>query len=71
LNVAWAVFFIALGILNIYVAFSLAQEIWVNFKVFGLLGATLVFTVLSGVYIYKYLPKEANKTEIESTKDAE
>jgi len=71
LNIAWAVFFVALGLLNIYVAFSLAQEIWVNFKVFGLLGATLVFTVLSGVYIYKYLPKETDKTEVENAKDVE
>lgn len=71
LNIAWAIFFLALGLLNIYVAFSLPQEVWVNFKVFGLLGATLVFTVLSGVYIYKYLPKEADKAEADSSKDAE
>lgn len=71
LNIAWALFFIVLSLLNIYVAFSLAQEVWVNFKVFGLLGATLVFTVLSGLYIYKYLPKETEKTEIKSNKDAE
>jgi intracellular septation protein len=58
LNIAWTLFFIVLSILNIYVAFNLAQEVWVNFKVFGLLGATLVFTLLSGLYIYKYLPKE-------------
>jgi len=62
LNVAWAIFFIVLSILNVYVAFNLPQEVWVNFKVFGLLGATLVFTLLSGLYIYKYLPA-SDKTE--------
>ena len=61
LNIAWAFFFLLLGLLNIYVAFSLPQEVWVNFKVFGLLGATLGFTVLSGLYIYKYLPNEDKK----------
>ena len=61
LNMAWAVFFAALGALNIYIAFSLPLEVWVNFKVFGLMGITLVFTVLSGVYIYKYLPKPEEK----------
>ena len=61
LNTAWALFFAVLGALNIYVAFSLPQEVWVNFKVFGLLGATLVFTILSGVYLYKYLPKESKE----------
>ena len=63
LNVAWALFFIVLSILNVYVAFNLPQEIWVNFKVFGLLGATLVFTMLSGLYIYKYLPKSNENEE--------
>ena len=61
LNTAWALFFAILGGLNLYVAFNLPQEIWVNFKVFGLLGATLVFTILSGVYLYKYLPKESKE----------
>jgi len=61
LNVAWALFFAALGMLNLYVAFNMEQEVWVNFKVFGLLGATLAFTVLSGVYLYKYLPVTAEK----------
>jgi intracellular septation protein len=31
---------------------------WVNFKVFGLLGMTLVFTLLSGVYLYRHIPAE-------------
>ncbi|MCG6200307.1 septation protein A [Psychromonas antarctica] len=61
LNVAWAILFAALGILNIYVAFNLSQDVWVNFKVFGLLGVTLVFTALSGLYLYKYLPVAAEK----------
>jgi len=72
LNMAWTMFFIVLSILNVYVAFNMPQEVWVNFKVFGLLGATLVFTVLSGLYIYKYLPKtdeaEINKDETEIIK---
>lgn len=59
LNIAWALFFAVLAVVNVYVAFSLSQEIWVNFKVFGLLAATLAFTVLSGLYIYKYLPAAA------------
>jgi len=64
LNLAWAAFFIILSILNVYVAFSLPQEVWVNFKVFGLLGATLVFTLLSGVYIYKFLPASKEQNEL-------
>ena len=61
LNIAWALFFGILGVINIYIAFNLPQDVWVNFKVFGLLGATLAFTVLSGIYLYKYLPVTSEK----------
>ena len=58
LNVAWALFFLACGLANIYVAFWLPQDFWVNFKVFGLTGLTLLFTLLSGVYIYRLMPQQ-------------
>ncbi|MEY0604473.1 inner membrane-spanning protein YciB, partial [Providencia huaxiensis] len=58
LNSAWAIFFIFCALLNIYVAFWMAQDIWVNFKVFGLTAGTLIFTVLSVVYIFKNMTKE-------------
>ena len=60
LNLAWAVFFILCGLANIYIAFWLPQNIWVNFKVFGLTALTLVFTLLSGVYIYRHMPQDDN-----------
>ncbi len=58
INWAWVCFFALCAVINLYVAFRLPLDVWVNFKVFGLLIATLLFTVLTGVYIYKYLPKE-------------
>ncbi len=58
LNIAWSLFFLACGLVNIYVAFWLPQSVWVNFKVFGLTAATLVFTLLSGVYIYRHMSPE-------------
>ncbi|WP_431222300.1 septation protein A [Serratia sp. L9] len=61
LNVAWAIFFLACGLANIYVAFWLPQSVWVNFKVFGLTVLTLVFTLLSGIYIYRHMPQEQKK----------
>lgn len=61
LNMAWALFFLLCGLVNIYVAFWLPQELWVNFKVFGLTGLTLVFTLLSGVYLYRHMPDEDKK----------
>ena len=45
MNHAWAVFFVFSAVLNIVVAYTCSQAVWVNFKVFGLLGLTLVFMV--------------------------
>ncbi|MEZ9564621.1 septation protein A [Vibrio artabrorum] len=58
INWAWTLFFAVCALLNIYVAFNLPLDVWVNFKVFGLLIATFVFTLLTGAYIYKHVPKD-------------
>jgi intracellular septation protein len=58
INWAWVLFFMTCAGANIYIAFRLPQDVWVNFKVFGLLIATLVYTVLTGFYIYRQIPKE-------------
>jgi intracellular septation protein len=58
LNIAWALFFIFCGLANIYVAFWLPQNIWVNFKVFGLTALTLIFTLFSGIYMYRNMSSE-------------
>ena len=41
---------------------KLHQDLWVNFKLFGLLGLTLAFVLAQGVYIGRYLPP-ASATE--------
>ena len=55
LNAVWVAFFAFLGALNLYVAFSFSEPVWVNFKVFGLLGLTLVFLVVQGIWIMSKL----------------
>ena len=57
----WVIFFAACGLVNIYVAFSLPLETWVNFKVFGLTALTLINTVLTVFYLYKHLPEDQRK----------
>ena len=49
LSFVWAGFFVAMGVLNLYVAFNFSLEFWVKFKVFGLLGITMLF-ILSQVF---------------------
>ncbi len=58
---AWVVFFTLCAGLNVYVAFELPLDVWVNFKVFGLLSATFGWTLVTGVYIYQHMPKQDNE----------
>jgi intracellular septation protein len=59
LNSAWIAFFMFLGTLNIVVAYSVPTATWVDFKVFGTTGLTLLFIVGQGFYVHKRLPPEA------------
>lgn len=52
-NIAWAAFFALTGVLNLYVAYNYSEEFWVEFKTFWMLGITLVFMVVSMVYLFK------------------
>lgn len=55
LNIAWTLFFIALGIANLYVAYHFDTETWVNFKLFGLLGCTFVFVIAQSLYVARFI----------------
>jgi len=74
LSIAWGLFFLLMGLLNMYVAFyyqpdasdELRRETWVNFKVFWMLGLTLVFSVLQMLFIAKYIdPEDLEKKAVE------
>lgn len=55
LNLAWALFFVIMGTINLYVAYAFNTDIWVDFKLYGMLGLTLVFVLLQGVYLARYV----------------
>ncbi len=54
INFAWIGFFTLLGTLNLYVARSFSTDVWVDFKLFGILGLTLVFSVLQAFWLMRY-----------------
>jgi intracellular septation protein len=60
LNWAWALFMFGLGVLNLYVAYNFAEETWVNFKLFGLMGLTLVFVIGQSFYLARYMQDTEN-----------
>lgn len=57
LNLAWSAFFISIGAINLYVAYSFEEQVWVNFKLFGMLGLTFLFVILQSFYLSRYLPE--------------
>ncbi len=78
LSIAWGIFFVAMGFLNMYVAFyyqldlpeEVRRENWVNFKVFWMLGLTLLFSVGQMFFIAKYIDPES-KDKPEKEKEVE
>jgi intracellular septation protein len=63
LNVAWAVFFTAMGFLNLYVVYNFDTETWVNFKLFGIIGLTLVFIIAQSFYIGRHIEEDVDGGE--------
>jgi intracellular septation protein len=63
LNWAWIGFFTVLGALNLYIAYNFSEEFWVNFKMFGLLGLTLVFAIAQGIWLASKMPQEDTPAE--------
>ena len=54
LTIRWMFFFFSLALLNEYVWRTQTEEFWVNFKVWGILPITLVFTAFQVFLINKY-----------------
>lgn len=73
LNLSWALFFLAAGGLNLFVAFSglFSESQWVNFKVFGLMALLIVFVIAQSIWLGKHMQQDESKNVLASpdTKD--
>jgi len=56
LNLMWALFFISVGFINLYVMFRFNTDDWVNFKTFGVPALMVLFIGLQMIYLYRYVP---------------
>lgn len=54
LNYAWSIFFALMGTANLYIAHHYDTNTWVNFKLFGGAGCTLLFVLLQAFYLAKH-----------------
>lgn len=66
-NIAWVSFFIVLAVLNLYVAYNYDEATWVDFKLFGLMGITLVFMLAQGMWLAKHATMIEHNDDDEST----
>jgi len=55
----WIGFFLLLGASNLYIAYQFNTDVWVAFKLYGVLGFTLVFALLQGMWLAARMPAEA------------
>ncbi|WP_373017178.1 septation protein A [Thiomicrorhabdus sp.] len=69
LSLMWVVFFLISGIVNLYVAFNYDTDTWVDFKLFGLMGMTIVFILLQGLYISRYIQESDSEAEADKLLD--
>jgi intracellular septation protein len=54
-NWMWAAFFVFIGVLNLIVAYNFSEAIWVDFKLFGILGLTFVFVIAQAIYLQRHM----------------
>jgi intracellular septation protein len=63
INVLWVLWFGLLAVLNIYIAHNFAESTWVNFKVYGITPATMLFMIPQVLWL-------SGKTNPATTADA-
>ena len=68
LCIAWGVFFLFAGALNLFVAFRYSTDTWVNFKVFGSFALIMGFAVLQALWVSRYVPDEPAKPAVAAAK---
>lgn len=58
MSFSWIAFFTLTGALNIFVAYHFSTEIWVNFKLFGLLGLMILFVIGQSIFLSRHIKHE-------------
>jgi intracellular septation protein len=61
LCIAWIIFFVAIGALNLLAAFVIFEgntPAWVSFKTFGMTGMLFAFIIAQTFYLSKYIEEE-------------
>ncbi|MEX0965435.1 MAG: inner membrane-spanning protein YciB [Pseudohongiellaceae bacterium] len=68
LNTIWICYFIFLGAVNLIVAFTLSEELWIKFKVFGNLILTFGFVIGQMPILAKYIEVKEDENDASNEK---
>jgi len=60
INVMWVSVFLFLAIVNLLVVYNFSESVWVNFKLFGVLGITMVATIIQVIWITRHTSTDKN-----------
>jgi intracellular septation protein len=61
MNLSWGFFFLLLGCLNLFVAYRFPTDVWVNFKLFGIMGIIMVFAIAQSFLLGSAIKAGQNK----------
>ncbi|RYE39272.1 MAG: septation protein A [Hyphomicrobiales bacterium] len=61
MNWSWTAFFVVMGVVNIWVAYTFDTDTWVNFKLFGGIGLMFVFVIVQALYLSRYMKDDEAK----------
>jgi len=59
LSYLWIGYFVVCAVLNLYVAYNFSEDTWVNFKLFGMIGLTVVFALAQGYWLGRKMDQAA------------
>lgn len=62
INIMWAIFFVVMGAINLYVAYYFSNDAWVNFKFYGITAALLLVSILQAFYLLRYITEKEQST---------
>ena len=57
----WISFFAFLGAVNLYITYNYSTDVWAAFKLYGMIGLTLVFALLQGFWLASKMPAESTE----------
>ena len=65
LNFVWVIYFVVMGVLNLWVAYSFSTNAWADFHTFGGTGLSIVFLFGQGIYISRYQQLGASEKPVQ------